>query len=418
MQMPEFEGRSYDAIASKLKILDVEGPKNFSRSSGTRVGLWSPIQVRWLKANWGKGPKTVIIEEFEQVFGFPRTWGAISSKARRMGIGPSFEGSQVRKQAVVIAELPEEIILSFLTKFKKPIVAESLCESIEKKTGDSLSTVELSALVKRLRKSGYDIKKIPSGGKIRYGLVRTADISSGMYYKSLGEIGSNLVLSGDWHVGSPHFSIEAFEQLVEDIIENSVSDLMLCGDLIQSLGVHRLEVPDVDLWTGEQQVEALTDHMCSIPKDVKIHMVVGNHESKLKNKVQVGYDALSHLVSKMNERGFHNVYYYGAVANLTMNDEYTYLMQHGSSMSYAVSYGSQKIFEKLIQRPHIQHTGHIHQFLHLPRPPHHHIFVSPSLQRENAWLMNKGITSMVGWIGLEAYSPERINTRMILPRVH
>ncbi|MBU0706739.1 metallophosphoesterase, partial [Patescibacteria group bacterium] len=284
--------------------------------------------------------------------------------------------------------------------------------------GSSISLSQLRDLVKRLRGHSYDVKAIPAGGKLLYAMVRTADITSETYYKPLGNIQSTCIQSSDWHVGSKTFSKKAFELMLEDIEDNSISDLMIDGDLIQSLGVHRLELADVSIWDATEQVLELVDLLTMIPKDVNIHFVLGNHEEKLKNQIQVGYDALNDAVSKMNERGFHNCNYYGSVANLTMDDDYTYLMMHtAGGVTYATSYRVERTWHNLIQRPNMYHTGHSHQLMHLSKAPHHELVISGTLQRENAWLMNKGLTSQVGWLLMRGYSPERCNIERVSPRV-
>jgi len=341
------------------------------------------------------------IKDLEKEFG--RSFRAIQAKALRLGLTRNgFNPEYVRKND----DRPvEEKVLDILKASKLPVSAEE----IEEKVG--VSNVE--EVVNALRGKGYDIKEIHAK-KPLYVLVRFADWSQEQYFRILGKIRTPCLLTADWHVGSRHFSELALKEMIKDVEEYNIKDVLIAGDLLQGLGVHRVELLDLSIPNITEQVNYAAKLLKQFPKDVRFHIIIGNHEEKLKGKHAVGYDALQSLSEKLD-----NVIYYGSVAKLQLDTDFTLLMVHFSgSPSYAVSYKIQRFYEQLIERPDILVAGHFHQLMVLPKPPRQLLIYPGTLQRENRYFLSKGWVAQVGWIILETYTPIQQNIIIRTPEVY
>ena len=101
--------------------------------------------------------------------------------------------------------------------------------------------------------------------------------------------------------------------------------------------------------------------------------------------------------------------YYGHIAKLTLNKDFDFLMVHGDGgMPYTVGYSSQKIYRNLVEPPHILCTGHLHQMYAIGFAGFRTFFMGGTMQRENSYLVSKGITSDVGYIVLQEYSRKQV----------
>lgn len=193
----------------------------------------------------------------------------------------------------------------------------------------------------------------------------------------------------------------------------NLKDVVITGDILQGLGVHRLEAGDLRMFTIDEQVDYAIDVLKELPSKANVHLIMGNHEEKIKNKHQVGYDSLKTIALATNQN------YYGHIAKLQLNKDYNVLLMHGGGgMSYATSYQLDKLWDKLIEKPNIVMKGHLHCFSETTKQPGCTVLQTGSFQRENSWLLNKGITTEVGYQVIWDYTPEEYTKTIYRPRVY
>lgn len=293
----------------------------------------------------------------------------------------------------------EEELLQRLIKLKHPVLIHELCKQM------SITDERLMSAIDSLRRSGYDIKSITSNSQKYYCLVRYGSAESDGFYRVQGEIELPAIFTADWHIGSKGFSEIAFRKLVRDVIKHKVKTVVICGDIFQGKGVFRTEAEELVVPDTDGQMRLGKKYFKEFPSHVKCIGVIGNHEGYLKGSYQVGFDMVKNLAEIVPSFS-----YYGHVALLNIKKKFTVMMMHGGGApSYAVSYKAQKLWDSLAERPTILAFGHLHQLEVLPRPHKNeraYIFQCGTLQREAAYLLNKGIISDVGWIILHDINEE------------
>jgi len=280
---------------------------------------------------------------------------------------------------------------------------------IKGKTG--LDEIDIHDVINSLEKLGYDIRRTMFKGEEYFILNRFADYSNKQFYRFNNEIETPVLVTADWHIGSKGFSEQAFWELVDDVRTFDIKHVLIAGDLLQGKGVHKLEALDLVDLTIESQIDKAVDYLNSI--DVPTHVVIGNHEEKLKGKVDIGLDVLKVVSSRSN-----NVHYYGGAFYGKLNEKFSLFMIHGEGgPTYAMSYPVQKLYRTLIERPNLIVMGHYHILGWGSFDPLHYYVYPGTLQRENTWLLRKGITSTVGWIIVNEFSETRKELVVRTPEV-
>lgn len=312
-------------------------------------------------------------------------------------------------------EIPDrsEAVLEILREQDYPISKSELLEEVRDEYGLKLSNKELSEAIEKLKKRGYDIKKIVAQDEEKIVLVRYGkDTSRDEIYRPLGKIETPILLSGDFHIGHKAFTEQGFNQLLDDIDDFDINSVILVGDILQGLGVHRLEAKDIVEPDIDSQVDMGIDYLSQIPDDVDILTTIGNHEQKLKGKHKIGFDAVKAMAHRID-----NMSYFGSVAEFTLNDEYRYIMLHGyGGRAYSRSYKPQKIWRSLPSpRPDLVHIGHYHILQPVPMAPNRLLIVSGTLQRESSYEIWRGMTTQVGYWILQDYSDEGYELKIRLP---
>ena len=298
---------------------------------------------------------------------------------------------------------PEKDILKLLRTKNLPVPKDVFLAELEENYRWNISQATLDKYIEELSELGYDIKDIAN----EIVLVRYSTDSSEKYYRSLGKIETPCILSADQHVGSRTFTEMAWNQLVKDIEEYSVEDLLLGGDVFQGRGVHRMELEDVKILAISDQIDAVAKKLNMLPTGTKIHVIMGTHEEKIKGNIQVGLDVFKALGPKLKP-GL-KFRYYGHIAKLTLNGDFDFLMLHGDGgMPYAIGYAAQRIYRNLVEPPHVLYTGHLHQIYSIGLSGFRTFFMGGTMQRENSYLLSKGITSDVGYIVLQEYSRSKV----------
>jgi len=312
--------------------------------------------------------------------------------------------------------LLQDIILRILQETEYPITKNSLKKRC-KEEGIELTNKALVNTLSNLKNQGYDIKEITSGTTTFYSLIRYGEKEEdiGKRYRTFGSISTPLIFSSDWHIGSRTFSEQAFFKLVESAKKEKVKDIIAPGDLIQGLGVFKKEMGELLVTDIDTQVDLLTDYIRMFPRSVRIHLTIGGHEEILKKKYEVGFDALKAVASRLS-----NCFYYGSVANFTLNNKWSVLAMHSSGVpTYATSYRLEKIYGNLPSpRPNILALGHTHKLIVLPKPPNVLLIESGALQRETSFVLFRGHVSQVGWVLLKEFGGDVIDTKIYRPRVY
>jgi len=302
----------------------------------------------------------------------------------------------------------DDVILQELQRSDFPI---SLDELKHKTKEYRATTSRIRIAIDSLRERGYDIKTLVRGRKELFSLVRLGSHDLSAYYKPLGKVTLPILLSSDWHFGSIGFSEQAFRQLVKDVREYGIKHLIHCGDLIQGRGVHKREFADLLIPKIEEQERLIADKLNELP--CKIHLTLGNHEEALLGDVRIGHNPLKYIANLCN-----NATYYGVAAKLKMGRAFSLLMMHSAGgFAYAYTYHLQKVWRSLIEEADILVLGHRHQLLPIPMPNHKLAIESGTLQRENSFLIWRGITPQVGWIVLEDFDGSLESMKICRPRV-
>lgn len=306
----------------------------------------------------------------------------------------------------------DNIVLNILQKANVPISENEVLKLVEA-YGLSVSSSLLSTIIQSLETRGYDIKSIHTDNGVYYSLVRYSKHNIGQYYRVMGNVSTPLMLASDFHIGSKGFSEQAWNTLVKDIEEYSIRDIIICGDIIQGRGVYSLEAQDISLWNISDQIDEASRRLNELPKGVSKHVCIGNHEEKLKN-IEVGLDCIKALVPKVA-----NLKYYGHVAKLMVNNDYSLLFMHSAGGStYSLSYRPQRMWDTLVERPNIFVIGHLHQMFAIPRPRFNVLIMPGTLQRESSWLINKGIVSQVGWMIIDEFKDSKQQIIFRVPEIY
>ena len=302
-------------------------------------------------------------------------------------------------------------VLNILIESVFPVSLKELQEMLKGK-GVILTEHSIEQIVKELERDGYDIKHIYSGKVKKIGLVRYGSFEKDKYYKVLGEVEFPILVTSDWHIGSRGWSSIAFNYLVNDCEKFKVKTLLHTGDLLQGLGVYKIEAMDVIEPSIDVQEETAIKFLNNIPKTVRKVLIIGNHEEKLKGSWQVGHDPVKRIASEVE-----NCEYYGHMAKLRVH-KWSILMVHGSGTpSYAWTYMMQKILRNLVERPTFLVVGHLHMLGIWSYPPNNYAIMAGTLQRESSYLLQKGIQSVIGWIIIRDYDGKRLDSIIRTPEV-
>jgi len=320
----------------------------------------------------------------------------------------------LKKKQSDIRVSPEDYILETLRESSFPIEASDLLSFMNADLDSPLELEDLSYYISILRRQGYDIKEIPSGKKKYYTLVRFGDRNLSSLYRTLGQIRIPFICSSDWHVGSVGYSPLLMKELQKDVEEYNVKDLVMAGDLLQGRGVHKRELVDLVEPDIQRQMDTLVDILHSFPEKTRFHMTIGGHEEHLKGSIDVGLDALRVVAQRVD-----TAYYYGAVAKLRLEKDWSLVMTHGSGgAGYARSYKPERLWDSLLEKPDFLVLGHLHVLSVFSKGKGHYIVQSGTLQRENSYLIWKGLTPQLGWIIIEDYNGETAKYIIREPKVY
>lgn len=91
------------------------------------------------------------------------------------------------------------------------------------------------------------------------------------------------VFLSDLHVGSQYFMEEEFVRFVEwlasdELIASRVGYVLLCGDVIDGVGIYPNQNQELALHTIEEQLVRLDELVAKIPERIKVIITPGNHD--------------------------------------------------------------------------------------------------------------------------------------------
>lgn len=315
---------------------------------------------------------------------------------------------QVAKQTVS----REEFLLPFLQSLEYPAKESILIKYLEKECNLKTSKRVLKETIDLLIKKGYDIRRIENKKEPLYFLSRTGEFDR-PYFRIAGTIKLPFLLTGDWHVGSYGFSEIAFEKLLTDLDKYNIKTVIHTGDLVQCLRVYSKELKDLALCDTDSQVEATIDYLGEFPSKVSTHIVMGGHEETLKGQRQVGFDVLKYIANATKD-----FYYYGDRMTLEFKKKYSLLGIHSEGRSSLnTSSKADRMWANLDEKPNILAIGHNHRLYDITKE-NKLIVETGSLQRETNLVIQKGITSYLGWYIIEDYDDTTVKFIRRTPKVY
>lgn len=405
-EMAKQLGRSYYAVSHMLRRL---GLKKNDRGGK----LWTEEEDEMLRklVSAGLPQKTI-------AFILNRTIPSIQSRMKYLGLkikefqltntmsnhnGHKKNGIEIPTAEVEMDDI-EKNLLDLLSSAKTPVSENTLLETL------GITRSQLMDAISSLDAKGYDIKRILHGRESYWSLVRFSSPDERKFYRILGKLEYPLLITSDWHIGSRGFSQEVFMKLIEDVKEYGVKDVIVAGDILQGRGVHKVEALDVKIWQIDKQEELASELISQI--EARVHGVIGNHEEKIKGSVMVGHDPVK-AIALMTD----NFYYYGHVANLELPNNRTLLMYHGKGgVSYAWSYRPQRFFDSLKQKPDLLVVGHYHIMFDGIHATGARLILPGTLQRENSYLLSRGLTPVVGWYIILDWDEESLHMVQRTPK--
>ncbi|MES3518146.1 MAG: DNA-directed DNA polymerase II small subunit [Natronomonas sp.] len=173
-------------------------------------------------------------------------------------------------------------------------------------------------------------------------------------------------LISDVHVGSEEFMAGAWERFAEWLHTEeaeAIEHLLIAGDMVEGVGVYPDQDEELDIVDIFEQYEAFNERLKSVPGDLEIVMIPGNHDAVRLAEPQPGFD--EELRSIMSA---HDAQIASNPAVVTI-EGVSILMYHGVSLDEVIaelpddkaSYDEpQKAMYQLLKKRHVapQFGGH------------------------------------------------------------
>jgi len=100
-------------------------------------------------------------------------------------------------------------------------------------------------------------------------------------------------LISDVHVGSQEFMADAWNRFADWLHTNEaehVEYLLIAGDMVEGVGIYPNQDEELDIIDIFDQYEAFSEHLKSVPGDLEIVMIPGNHDAVRLAEPQPGFD--------------------------------------------------------------------------------------------------------------------------------
>nr|WP_048075620.1 DNA-directed DNA polymerase II small subunit [Haloquadratum walsbyi] len=141
-------------------------------------------------------------------------------------------------------------------------------------------------------------------------------------------------LISDIHVGSQEFVYDAWERfaawLHTDEAE-AIEYLLIAGDMVEGVGVYPDQDDELDIVDIYEQYEAFAEHLKSVPGDMEILLIPGNHDAVRLAEPQPGFDdELRSIMSAHDARISGN-------PSLVTIENVQILMYHGVSLDEVIA---------------------------------------------------------------------------------
>ncbi len=100
-------------------------------------------------------------------------------------------------------------------------------------------------------------------------------------------------LISDVHVGSQEFMADAWNRFADWLHTEEaarIEYLLIAGDMVEGVGVYPNQDEELDVIDIYEQYEAFSEHLKSVPGDLEIVMIPGNHDAVRLAEPQPGFD--------------------------------------------------------------------------------------------------------------------------------
>jgi Archaeal DNA polymerase II, small subunit/DNA polymerase delta, subunit B len=141
-------------------------------------------------------------------------------------------------------------------------------------------------------------------------------------------------LVSDVHVGSQEFMADAWERFA-DWLHSPAADrveyLLVAGDMVEGVGVYPGQDEELDIVDVYEQYETFAEHLKSVPGDMEIIMIPGNHDAVRLAEPQPAFDdELRSIMSAHDARIVGN-------PSLVTVEGVSVLMYHGVSLDELIA---------------------------------------------------------------------------------
>ncbi len=141
-------------------------------------------------------------------------------------------------------------------------------------------------------------------------------------------------LVSDIHVGSQEFMADAWERFADWLhspAAERVEYLLVAGDMVEGVGVYPGQDDELDIVDVYEQYETFAEHLKSVPGDMEVVMIPGNHDAVRLAEPQPGFD--DELRSIMSA---HDAQIVGNPSLVTV-EGVSVLMYHGVSLDELIA---------------------------------------------------------------------------------
>jgi len=141
-------------------------------------------------------------------------------------------------------------------------------------------------------------------------------------------------LISDVHVGSDEFVADGWERFADWLHTDAAADveyLLIAGDMVEGVGVYPDQDEELSIVDVYEQYERFNEHLKSVPGDLEVVMIPGNHDAVRLAEPQPGFD--EDLRSIMSA---HDPRIVGNPSTVTL-EGVSVLMYHGVSLDEVIA---------------------------------------------------------------------------------
>jgi DNA polymerase II small subunit len=154
------------------------------------------------------------------------------------------------------------------------------------------------------------------------------------YHPSTADRHVQAAMISDIHVGSQEFHEEAWERFADWLHTEEarhVEYLLIAGDMVEGVGVYPDQDEELDIIDIYEQYERFSEHLKSVPGDLEIVIIPGNHDAVRLAEPQPGFD------EKLREiMSVHDARISGNPSTVTI-EGVSILLYHGVSLDEVIA---------------------------------------------------------------------------------